>query len=50
MTQLITKDQVQGCMFYAGPKQIGLRLDRTGPKRAKANALVAKSKQPQGIP
>ncbi|RKG51056.1 hypothetical protein D7X30_36590 [Corallococcus sp. AB011P] len=31
---VVTKDQVQGGMFYAGPKQIGLRPDLTGPKRA----------------
>ncbi len=36
---IVTKDQVQGGMFYKGPGQVGLRPDLTGPKRASVMAF-----------
>ncbi|NBD11400.1 hypothetical protein [Corallococcus silvisoli] len=36
---VITKDQVQGGMFYSGKGQVGLRPDLTGPKRASVMAF-----------
>lgn len=38
---VVTKDQVQGGMFYTKGNQIGLRPDLTGPKRASVMAFEA---------